>query len=473
MERIPRPGASGCAAPEASAMIARIFAISAALVLAWPYHPAAHSSPKDSAVQVAPLPAAYPRLLQAKKYDELLERLQNDPSGLGGRKPFLLGYALLQAKRHGDAIAHFEEAIRKTPEIAAHALFFLAQSHRGAGDNESALRALQKMLQRDPGIAHAPEALEHIARIEIEESRHGDAARTLEHLLRRFPDHERFAAFLALAARTHEMAGNHRAAALAWRRLWMDHGETPEAKEALEKTESLGFMARPRLEPMTAWHFYQRARRLQKRYYYQEAYDSFQQLKSRFPGSLYERQIILNEALTLYALRRTDQARPALERAISLYPVKNSDRAMARYHLLRNHLRANDRTGFGEDSRLLLEESPEGKWAARGRYLLARVHEDSGRYEDATRSYQEVVRFHPASPLVPKAMWQLAWIQYRSRKFQNAQQEWEELGRRFPNHSLASSALYWSAAAAEKSGKPQEAAARYRRAVQIYRHLYF
>lgn len=456
-----------------------ILALSAALTLAWPNLPAAHSKPKNStalqnaAVKIAPLPAAYPRLLQAKKYAALLAKLRSEPSDLGGRKAFLLGYALLQTKRHGDAITHFEEAIRKTPALAAHALFFLAQAYQGAGDGSGALRAFRKMLRRDSRSMHAPEALERIAQIEMEEGRPGAAAGTLNLLLRRFPGHERFAVFLARKARAHELAGNYRAAALSWRRLWLERGESPEARGALEKAESFGLMARPPLAPMGAKDFYRRARGLQKRYYYQEAYDTFQLLKSRFPGSPYRRQVILNEALTLYALRRTGRARPALERAIELYPVKSSDRAKARYHLMRNHLRAKDRTGFSEDSRLLLEESPRGKWAARGRYLQARVHEDSGRYEDASRYYKEVIRIHPGSPLVPKAMWQLAWIQYRLGRFQEAQRKWKKLGRRFPNHWLASSALYWSAAAAEKSGKRSEAAARYRRTVQIYRHRYF
>ena len=93
----------------------------------------------------------------------------------------------------------------------------------------------------------------------------------------------------------------------------------------------------------------------------------------------------------LFSLRRTAKAQSALGEAIHLLSPNSAARAEVRYTLSRNHLRKHDRPAFESEARALLGESPGGKWAAKTRYLLARVSEDDLEYESASRFYQEII----------------------------------------------------------------------------------
>ncbi|MEE9241324.1 MAG: transglycosylase SLT domain-containing protein [bacterium] len=422
---------------------------------------------------ISPLPAAWLRHIQKKQYQKLLDSISRQKSDLGGRRPFLEGYALFKLERHREAIGKWKKATIRTPALRTHILHFTAKAAEALKDDESARRSLEKLIRHKPTGPRADQAHETLARIALREDRPLEAARWFGRLLQRFPNHEKAASFLAERARALEAGGRNRDAALAWRRLWSKYPQNADADRALDRARDLAFGIKPPLRPIGARDYFLRARKLQKNNFYQKPYRGYRELKRLFPNSAYRRDIALQEALTLYALRKTDKAQSALEEAIHLFPSDSSVRAKARFYLSRNHLRRHDPSAFRMEVRTLLDESPKNHWAARARYLMARVYEDELEYESAERFYREVVKIHPYSHLAPTARWQLSWIQLQRKSNLDAFKGFRRLARRFPSHRLAPSALYWSGVAAERAGELELAAAQYRRGVQHFRHLYY
>ena len=435
--------------------------------------PPEHSGPKTAAPSVRPIPESLRRLVERGQHAQLLEKLEAGGFDLDGRRNFLRGYALLRLGRQADALPSFQLVLEELPALRAYTLFYLAEAAEGTKEAGQERRALEELLQTDPKGPLAPSSYERVAALDLREGAPLRAAARLGRLLRYFPQEERGPAILAMRAEALEEGGRRREAALAWRELWRTHPESGEAGGALDRAGSLAAGLTPPLPAPGAVDHYRRARLLQKRYYYDKALAAYGELKLRYPNSPYRRRIALQEALALYALRRTPEAGDALWQSIQLFSAGSPERAKARYYQTRNHLRARDRDAFESDARTLLKESGKGEWAAKMRYLFARVHEDDSEYEDAGRYYREVAARHQGSSLVPQALWQIAWIHLRQRRPESAYAGFSSLSRRHASHFLQSSSLYWAAAAAEAAGEAEKAVAAYRESSQVFRHTYF
>ncbi len=422
---------------------------------------------------ISALPKDLLRLIKKKNYKKLVSRLEEHTSQLNGRRSFLLGYASLKLKRNQDAVSYFRRALRQAPELRSHILHFSARASLAAKDGEAAKKALEKLTLTDPASPHVADALETMARIEFQNGRFLRAAARLGELLRHKPNHEKAGKFLARRAKAFEGGGRMREATVAWRRLWLRYPESAASKRALERAGEAGQALAPPLRPFGPRDYFLRARHLQKKYHYEKALGAYRELTRLFPASPHQREVSLYESLTLYSLRRTEKAQRALREAVHLFPADSPARAQARFYLTRNQLRRHDHLAFKSEASALLEEAPNGMWAGRTRFLLARVSEDDGEYENAARFYREVIQKHPYSPLAPKARWQLSWILLREKDYFEAARGFEKFEALHPNHRLASSALFWGATAAERAGEREKAEALFLKCARIYRHRYY
>ncbi len=419
------------------------------------------------------LPKNILRLLKAENYKELEAKLKTETSNWNGRRAFLLGYASLKMNRPQDAVSYFKQALRQAPALKVHILHFSARASKAAGDDEAARKALENMVRLDTRSIHTSEALETLAGIETRRGEHLRAATRLGEILRNNPNHEKAAEILIRRAKAFDLARRKRDAAITWKRIWTSYPEHPKADHALKLFKELAEGLNPHLKPFGPQDYFLRARKLQKSYHYEKALKGYRELSRIFPNSTQQREIKLYESLTLYSLRKTEDAKRALERAIQLFPSNSPARAQIRYYLSRNNLRRRDQTAFEMEAKQLLDEAPRGMWAGRVRYLLARVSEDDLDYETASHYYREVLKYHPYSQNAPRAQWQLAWISFRTKNYLDAYKSFNELRLKYPNHKLISSALYWGAVAAERAGEREKAEDLYRKCIQIYRHRYY
>jgi len=423
--------------------------------------------------KVSPLPKFVPDQINKRNYEKLIEGLRNQTSDWNGRRPLLFGYAYLKLGRYQNAIFHLKRALRQSPELKGYILHFMAKASVAAGNNEAARKTLEKKVQLGQVGPRGPSSLETLAKLELKAGRPLRAANWFRELIRRFPNHERAATFIARQAEALDRAGKRQAAALAWRRIWLRYPESAIAKRGLARSRELGQNVVPPLRTIGPRDHFLRARRLQKANHHEKALNGFRELNRLFPHSALRRQAVLYSSFALFSLRKTAQAANALEAALHLVPLGSEDRTRIRFYLSRNNLRRHDQPAFEMQARALLEETPDGIWAARTRYLLARVHEDDKDFETAARYYREVIQKHPYSPHTPKARWQLSWIRFQKKEYPEAFRGFEEMKRLYPNHRLASSALFWGAHSALKSGKREKAQVLFRNNAQIYRHRYY
>ncbi len=435
--------------------------------------PRAAKPPLAREAALPPLPSGIRKLAAAKQYEKLLQALRRGKADLGGRRSFLSGHAHLRLRRFARAVAPLRRARREIPALESYALLFLAEAALGAGDDALARRALEELIEKgkrapNPAFVHSS-----LVRVHRKEERPLRAAKVAERFVRLFPDAPEAPDFLLRQAEALRAAGRGREAARAFWRLWRRHPERPGAGRARKRAEALAAAFSPPLPGPGAKAHYERARLLRKRFYFEKALGGFQEFRRLFPKAPYHARLAFQEALTLFSLRETKRAGPALAHAISHHPPGSARRAEARYYLARNHLRARSRPAFEAEARRLLREKPRGKWAARARYLLGRVHEDDRRFAGAARYYEEIISRHPRSPLAPKALFRLGWLDFQRKDYRRARRGFSRMIAAHPGHWLAASARYWAAAAAERTGERKRALAGYRACVRLHRHRYY
>ena len=445
--------------------------------LAWPApkaSPTRASKPPLSSQAARPaLPAGIEKLLAKERYDELIRTLRREKTALGGRRSFLLGHAHLKLKQYRPAVKSFQKALEQMPALENYSLLFLAKAALGAKDSSIARRALDRLVKKGKKTPEPPFVYKELIRTHREEKRPLRAAKLAKRYLLLFPKSFEAPDFLLRRAKALRAARRNRQAALAFRELWRRHPEHPGARRALKRATRIGGALSPPLKKPGPKAHYERARLLRKRYHFEKALRGFRDLKRLFPKAPYHKGIVFNEALALFSLRKTKEADSALRHAMKHYAPGDSRRAEALYYLARNHLRKRDQPAFEKQAHRLLKETRKGKWAAKTRYLLARVYEDDRAYKKSARYFNEVISKHPRSPLAPKALFQLAWIRFQSKDYRRAHQGFSRMKTTYPDHWLVSSATYWAGVTAEKRGERKSALAQYRACAREHRHRYY
>lgn len=419
------------------------------------------------------LPTRIETLLAKERYKELIQLLRREKTLPGGRRSFLLGHAHLKLEQFRPAVKAFQIALKQIPALENYSLLFLAKAALGAKDNAVARRALERLIKKGKKVPEPPFVYKELIQIHREQKQPLRAAKIAKRYLLLFPKTLEAPDFLLRRAKALRAARRNRGAALAFRELWRRHPEHPASRRALRRSLRIGAALSPPLKKPGPRAYYERARLLRKRYHFEKALRGFRDLKRQFPKAPYHRGTVFNEALALFSLRQTKQADPALRHAIRHYPAGSSQRAEARYFLARNHLRKRNQPAFEKQAYRLLKETRKGKWAAKTRYLLARVYEDDRNFKKSARYYKEVISSHPRSPLAPKALFQLAWLRFQSKDYWRAYKEFSRMKTTYPEHWLVSSATYWAAFSAERTGDRKSALTHYRACARQHRHRYY
>ena len=423
------------------------------------------------------LPARIETLLAKERYKELIRILRREKTLLGGRRSFLLGHAHLKLEQFRPAVKAFQKALEQIPALENYALLFLAKAALGAKDNATARRALERLIKKGKKVPEPPFAYKELIQIHREQKQPLRAAKVAKRYLLLFPKSYEAPDFLLRRAKALQAARRNKQAALAFRKLWRRHPEHPYARRALRRSLRIGAALSPPLKKPGPKAHYERARLLRKRYHFKKALRGLRDLKRQFPKfyshTHYHKGFVFNEALAFFSLRQTKRADPALRHAIRHYPIGSPQRAEARYFLARNHLRKGNQPAFEKQAHRLLKETRKGKWAAKTRYLLARVYEDDRNFKKSARYYKDVISGHQRSPLAPKALFQLAWLRFQSQDYPGAHKAFSRMKAKYPDHWLVSSALYWAAASAERTGKRKSALALYRACARGHRHRYY
>jgi TolA-binding protein len=159
--------------------------------------------------------------------------------------------------------------------------------------------------------------------------------------------------------------------------------------------------------------------------------------KLRRPGLMAEAQFLLGNSL--FELNRFAEAREAFETSLKAQPNwRQADETLLG---LSRALRAlGDLKAAKGAIQRLLSEFPKSNVLDRAHFRLGEYHFAAGEYQDAAREHSWVVEKTPQSPLVPHALYGLAWSQLNAQQPDAAVKTFGRLIAEFKEHPLAAKA---------------------------------
>jgi soluble lytic murein transglycosylase len=130
--------------------------------------------------------------------------------------------------------------------------------------------------------------------------------------------------------------------------------------------------------------------------------------------------------------------------------------------------RARYRRGLLSDARDLwrrvadIPSAPDGAWAA---FMLADMHHDAGRTDEAVEAYERTVANFPNSSYAGTALFRLGMLAMLADQPEQAMERFDMYRRRSPGGNWYHASIYWGARAREAAGDSGAARAMYREAL--------
>jgi soluble lytic murein transglycosylase len=327
---------------------------------------------------------------------------------------------------------------------------------------DDAKRTFEALLEKKPqGALSAAAAL---GRGEVAEA-DGDHRRAMSVYQRLADDkHTVSEEVLSRLGRAAMSAGDHKAAAAAYLRVYYEFALTDAATAAASHLASLqDHIVRAGYEADLG-----RAAMLFGARRYAEARSAYQEIRTLASGD--DRELAeLRVAECDFHLKRfaaaRDALRPHLERA--------SRKAEARFFYLSAIRELGEHDEYVTGTRALIDEFPDDYWAEEAlnslgtHYIL--VDDD----EAAARTFAELFERFPGGNRAERAAWKSGWWSYREGDYAAAIRTFESAAARFPRSDYRPSFLYWAARSHAKLGAGPQAEARYRIVFSDYGNSYY
>ena len=108
----------------------------------------------------------------------------------GERKAYRAAFDLLKERRYPEAIAAFEDQLRRYPQgrFTADAHFWLGETYYVTRDYAAALEEYDRLLARYPDSDRVPSAMLKVGYVHYQEGRRAEARAVLEEVVARYPD---------------------------------------------------------------------------------------------------------------------------------------------------------------------------------------------------------------------------------------------------------------------------------------------
>lgn len=363
-----------------------------------------------------------------------------------GRAALLLAN-LEQDANPASAIEWALQASTESSLLGDHALALAADAARTSGRSEQAATLLDTLAREHPDSSLAPTALWSAGELwQTIEARQGDAIADFMALAARFPQDARAATALARVVSAGESSGRLEDVGAACRTILVDYAASADAVSVQGRCERL-----MRSGAVPALTFEQRRRRaelLGRGAKFADALLVWKDLKRAAPNATVAREIELQTAVTMYRLRRWDDAWRAFRR------VATSDAAPE----LREEARAwEGRAAFRRDDVRSLQRAetalaaafPDSARRLELISLRAAWYRGQGQVKTALQAYQELAR--AANNLrrpdkIVEAYWNIGWIEYRRGHLAPAREALSAgLAAAAPADPQIPQLLYWSA----------------------------
>ncbi len=359
--------------------------------------------------------------------------------------------ALLLAKLavDSDPMAATDWALKASTElplVGDRGLAWAADASRRSGRTEQAATLFESLVREYPESSLVPSALWSAA--ELWRSIDGHQADAIVHwmdLAARFPQDSRASMALAQAVLIGEAAQQWDQVGLACRTVLVEHAASPDAATV---TEPCARFARAGAIPaLTFEERRRRAEMLARGAKFADALAVWHDLRRSAPTSAIRREVDLQIGITLYRLRRWDDAWRAFRR-VAASDAAPEIRAEARLWEGRAAFRRDDVRALRRAESALASAVPDSPRRLELTSLRAAWHRGQGRVDAALAAYQDLAR--AADDLgrpekVVEAYWNIGWLEYRRGQLAAAR---EALARGLqaaaPSDPQIPQLLYWA-----------------------------
>jgi len=372
-----------------------------------------------------------------------------------GPRNLLAGEAALRLKRYDEAIRYLTDAERSFPLLAdiasalkADALFGKKQYRESAVAAMNAAHRLQT-----PAVSRRLEKLAADALFEAGDTKAAlNAYRqfTTRHVLGW--DHQDA---LYQTALCQEALGDSRSAVQGYRAIYLQYPSSTPAAKVFDRLKALEKKGLKDATLFTAEEQFQRGQLLLANNQPSAAAWAFAGIPRANLSEELLARIELKSGQAAIKQRRYSLAEPFLNRAASSRITAIRDEARLAL------ARVEERQGSSDKalSRLLPLASERGILADDALLEAAIINKHNGRFADASQILQRLIRDFPASDLVPRAGWELAWGQYLSGNLPAAE---ESLKQQLKDNLYRERSLYWYARVQERQNKSSDAERSYK-----------
>ncbi|HEV8243143.1 MAG TPA: transglycosylase SLT domain-containing protein [Nitrospirales bacterium] len=421
---------------------------------------AASPTPPMPCTEAAPCLAQAVGALSQRDYDqavrlllELIEQFPNTP--WAGRAELALG-KYYQDQGDRQAVPFLLAARQHLPILGDYAYGYLGEVSFKRSDFNGSATAFDLVVDQYPDSLLKSQALARSVEAWFQGE---DCRRSRERQVRflsEYSGHAMASAVLLRQGDCQQKNGEASAAVAAYRRIWTQYAASYQADEAamrLERLKGEG-IAIPELTPEDRWV---RAKALFDAGQYLRAVKAFEDFLKSSPVAAQRDQARLKLAIARVRLKHYEEARANLEEVVRSGTDSTAQEAIV--WLARVFLRQS----LDEPFLALAKEVEKGRLSgeprARFLLLLAAQHADRGRFEQAIQTYQQVGEKEQMEGPAAEGYYRAGWLLYKGGRYEDATRSFDQVLRLQQTGSIRLAALYWKARSLEKAGDVQKGAA--------------
>lgn len=402
-------------------------------------------------------------LLRSNQNQEALQAAVSAPAD--GARNLVAGKAALRLKQYDEAIRYLADAERSYPLLTDIAAALKADALFGKKQyREAATAASAAQHSQTPAINRRMAKLVADALFEAGDLKAALAAYrqfTARHSLGR--DH---VDALYQSALCQEGLNELASAVQLYRIVYLQHPASTPASKAMERLKALNKKGLKDADTFTAEEQFRRGQLLLANNQPNDAAWAFAGIpRNNLPEELLA-QIELKSAQAAIKLRRYSLAEPFLKRAAAARNVSTRDEARLTL------ARVEERQGNSEKAlaRLITLASEKGAFADKALLEAGLINKNNGLHADASQILQRLIKDFPASELVSRASWELAWGQYLAGNLTAAIESFKPL---FKDVLYRERALYWTARSQERQNRSVDADRAYKQLLGEYPYGFY
>ncbi|MDA8412671.1 MAG: transglycosylase SLT domain-containing protein [Desulfobacteraceae bacterium] len=376
-----------------------------------------------------------------KDYAEVLAVARK--AGESPQRSFLLGMALLRTEQAGDALPLLAEAETKLPLVADYAALSQAEALLRLKKYPEAAAKAASLQKAYPASLLVRRATKMYADIVFEAGDYAGALKAYQGYIEKYPSGSDTVEALYQLARCREETGDGIGSAQIYRNLWLNNPASPQSKKAQERLKQLE-MSGIKSVAYTPEELLRRALSLAANKEYSASQQTLQSIPTAGQSAALAARIDLRSGMNSYRLRDWKQAEKSLIKAATCpLPGIQSE---ARFWLAK----AAERQDLNERAfAMYMDLAAEGRkqeFADDALMEAAGLRRSQGKYSDAARLYEQLVKGYPDSRFVPRATWEAGWNRYLGGEYAVAAESFKSL---LKDEATREKALYWLARALE------------------------